>query len=207
MREPRAIEDLRAMEVETARRGAVTMKRSTIPWLVWAMLVALAVPAVSQPKSPSSLSVQPSQRLQSMAGRASEIISWSWTFQEMWVTNNGRQAVNVVLVASLICEGKRVCAEGRGRPVSMRPGEKRSAASMFSARFFDKGTLSGVSCCEGQTAIGPEGISLEQAHAAFGRAALRDPAVLVVAAVPAEGGPTIANPAAIHFVMLEKVSD
>ena len=206
MREPRAITDQTITQAQTVREGAAMMRKRAIPWLVGAMLVTLAAPAFSEP---SDLSIQPSEQLQSMANSASEIISWSWTFQQMWVTNNGKQALNVVLVASLICEeGRRVCAEGQGRPVSMRPGEKRSAASMFgSSKFFDEGTPAGMSCCEGQTSIGPEGISLKQAQAAFGESALRHPAVLVVAAVPAEGRPTITSPLAIYFVMVDPLGD
>ncbi len=182
------------------------IRKRAIPWLIGAMLITLAAPAFSEP---SNLSIRPSDRLQDMVNSSSEIIPWSWTFEQMWVTNSGKQALNVVLVASLICEeGRRVCAEGQGRPVSMRPGEKRSAASMFgSLKFFDKGTLAGMSCCEGQTSIGPEGISLKQAHAAFGESALRHHAVLVVAAVPAEGRATITGPLAIYFVMTETMGE
>lgn len=206
MREPRAITDLMIEKAQTAREGAAMMRKLAIPWLVGSMLVTLAAPAFSES---SDLSIQPSEQLQSMANSASDVLSWSWTFEEMWVTNSGKQALNVVLVASLICEeGRRVCAEGQGRPVSMRPGEKRSAASMFgSSKFFDKGTLAGMSCCEGQASIGPEGISLKQAQAAFGESALRHRAVLVVAAVPAEGRPSITSPLAIYFVMVDPLGD
>ena len=73
------------------------------------------------------------------------------------------------------------------------------------SRLFDEGTLMGVSCCEGQASIGPEGISLKQAQAAFGASSLRGRDVLVVAAVPAEGGKTISNPLAMFFAIIRKI--
>ena len=188
------------------------MRIPTTQWLVIAMLAALAAPAWGQTeKSSSSLSVRPSQQLQKSTADASDVLSWSWeqSMEEILVAYSGKQALEVVLVASLICEGTSVCAEGQSRPISMRPGETRSAASMFGkSRFFDEGTLAGVSCCEGQSSIGPEGISLKQAQAAFGEPALREHrVVLVVAAVPAEGRPTITNPLAMYFVMTDTMGD
>lgn len=189
------------------------MRTPTIPWkrgsIALAAAISTAAFAAGQPRNSSSgLSVQPSERLQSMAKRGSETVSWEDVLREIKVTYSGKQAVEVILVASLICAGERVCAEGRSRPVSMRPGETRSAGSMLGkSRFFKEGTLTGVSCCEGQTSIGPEGISLKQAQVAFGEAALRGRDVLVVAAVPREGRPAITKPLAVSFVMPVQVED
>ncbi len=157
-------------------------------------------------KSSSGLSLRPSERLQDMASEASEIISWGEAMEEIKVTYSGKQALEVVLVAALICEGKTVCAEVQSRSTSMRPGETRSAASMFGkSGLFEEGTLTGVNCCDGQASIGPEGISLKQAQAAFGASSLRGHDVLVVAAVPAEGGLTISNPLAMFFAVIRKI--
>ncbi len=159
-------------------------------------------------ESSSGLSLRPSERLQDMASGASEIISWGEAIGEIQVTYSGKQALEVVLVASLICDGKTVCAEVQSRSTSMRPGETRSAASIFGkSGLFEEGTLTGVDCCDGQASIGPEGISLKQAQAAFGASSLRGRDVLVVAAVPTEGGPTITNPLAMFFVMADPVED
>ncbi len=157
-------------------------------------------------ESSSGLTVRPSERLQDMASGASEIISWGEAMGEIQVTYSDKQALEVVLVASLICEGKSVCAEVQSRPISMRPGETRSAASIFGkSGLFEEGTLTGVDCCDGQASIGPEGISLKQAQAAFGASSLRGHDVLVVAAVPAEGGLTISNPLAMFFAVIRKI--
>jgi hypothetical protein len=166
------------------------------PWLIVA-------PALGQPqKNSSDLSVRPSDRLQNMARRGSERLSSGEVMEEIKVTYSGKQAVKVVLVASLICDGERVCAQERSRPVAMPPGETRSAGSMLGeSRLFKNGTLTDVSCCEGQASIGPEGISLKQAQAAFGASFLRARDVLVIAAVPAEGGPSITKPLAVSLVI------
>ena len=57
-----------------------------------------------------------------MASGASEIISWREAHGEIHVTNSGRQALKVVLVASLICEGASVCAEDQSSAISLRRG-------------------------------------------------------------------------------------
>lgn len=193
------------------RKARTSWKRGSIMLAAAAIsAAALAAPASGEPRrSSSGLSVQPSERLRSMASRTPETVSWGEVMEEIKVTYSGEQTLEAVLVASVICDGRRVCAEGQSRPVSMRSGETRSAASMFGrSGFFDEGTLTGVICCEGQTSIGPEGISLKQAQAAFGASVLREHrAVLVIAAVPAEGGPTITNPLAMYFAMTVPVVD
>lgn len=160
-------------------------------------------------KTSSGLSVRPSEQMQSAIRGASKIVTWPWVMGETQISYSGNETLEVVLVASLICNGKSVCAETQSKTISLRQGETRSAASMFGkSRLFDEGTLTGLDCCESQASIGPEGISLRQAQAAFGESALRKhPAVLVVAAVPAEGGKTITNPLAMYLAMINPVDN